>query len=62
MKALIPQSLTRRLILSLIGFRTYDGAWWRGPERLTEEQVDAMSAAQWNRYGRRWLSSAAATN
>ena len=62
MKDLLPISLTRRIVLSLLGFRTIDGAWWLDRECLTEEQLDTMSAAQWSRYVRRWLTSAAATN
>ena len=58
MNDLIPRSLGRRLILALIGFRVIDGCWWLGPERLTEEQVDTMTAAQWSRYLRRWVGSA----
>jgi hypothetical protein len=59
MKDVIPRSLSRRLILGLLGFAYVDGAWWLGHERLTEEQLDTMSAQAWSRYLRRWVNSAA---
>jgi hypothetical protein len=63
MTDVLPTSLQRRLLLSLLGFRWRAGAWC-GPHGplLTEEQVDRMTAAQWTRYLRRWRASASAMN
>jgi hypothetical protein len=55
-------AVSRRLILSLLGYRCRDGLWVGPGPPLSEEQVDRLSAAQWRRYIGRWLSSATATN
>jgi hypothetical protein len=62
MKDVIPRSLSRRVIVALLGYHYLDGVWSGPGPDLTEEQLDRMTAAQWSRYLRRWSASAAATN
>jgi hypothetical protein len=64
MKDVLPIALSRRLILALAGFRAIDGVWVCpcGHETLSEEQVDTMSAREWNRYMRGWLASTVSAN
>jgi hypothetical protein len=54
----IPPPVLRRLLLSLWGWRFAEGIWSRGGQRLTEEQVDTMSARRWAAFIRRWATSA----
>jgi hypothetical protein len=62
MNDVLPASLSRRLLLALLGYRCVDGVWCGPGPCLSEEQVDAMSDAQWSRYLRRWLTSATSAN
>jgi hypothetical protein len=62
MKALLPIPLSRRLILSLIGYRCLDGVWCGPGPLLTEEQLDRLSERRWRAFVARWLTSATATN
>jgi hypothetical protein len=57
----IPQAVTRRIILALLGYRCRGGVW-AGPtgRLLTEEEVDAMPEPRWRAFVRRWLTSAVA--
>jgi hypothetical protein len=54
----IPPPILRRLCLSLGGWRFRDGVWILGRQRLSEEQVDAMSPRRWARLIRPWATSA----
>jgi hypothetical protein len=62
MMDVMPPSLGRRIILSLLGYHCRDGRWVGPGPDLSEEQVDRMSATQWTRYVARWVTSATATN
>jgi hypothetical protein len=70
---IIPRSLTRRLVLSLAGFRCRDGLWvspvspptlagLRAVELLTEEQIDRLSERRWRALVQAWLTSAVSAN
>jgi hypothetical protein len=60
MKDMVPASLNRRLMLSLLGWRFDRGVWSLGGQTLTEEDVDRMSARAWQAFVRLELVSAGA--